>query len=156
VAVRHQLIERPPHQVWAVLADPTLYNDWVVGVAGSKPGRGDWPVTGSDLTYQVVLGPWKGSGRTVVRRAEEPHILELEADSGPLGTARIALEVRPWGEEDSIVVIDEHPLRRAAGSLHNVAIDAFLQVRHRGMLKRLADLVHKTSPRGPERDQPGS
>lgn len=149
MAVRHQLIERSPRQVWATLADPMRYPDWVVGVADSVPGRGDWPATGSDLTYHVVLGPWKGSGRTVVRRAEEPHILELEADSGPLGTARIALEIRPWGEKDSIVVIDEHPLRGAAGALHNVVIDAALQLRHRSMLKRLADLVEQCVPREP-------
>jgi hypothetical protein len=147
MAIRHQLIERSPQQVWAVLADPARYNEWVVGVADSIPGEGDWPVVGAYLTYKVVLGPWKGSGRTVVRRSEAPHVLELEADSGPLGTARIGLEIRPWGEEDSLVVIDEHPLRGAAGSLHNVAVDAFLQVRHRSMLKRLAEVVEKSAPR---------
>jgi hypothetical protein len=150
MAVRHHLIERSPQQVWGVLADPARYDDWVVGVADSTPGRGDWPVVGSDLTYQVVLGPWKGTGRTVVRRSEAPHILELEADSGPLGTARIALEVRPWGGRDSIVVIDEHPLRGAGGSLHNVALDALVQIRHRSMLKRLADVVEKSAERIPD------
>ncbi|MCM2422767.1 SRPBCC family protein [Streptomyces sp. RKAG293] len=153
MAVRQQLIERSRQQVWAVLADPTRYDEWVVGVADSAPGRGDWPAMGADLKYQVVLGPWKGGGRTVVRRSEAPHILELEADSGPLGTARIALEIRPWGRADSIVVVDEHPLRGAAGSLHNVAVDAFLQVRHRTMLKRLAAVVEESAPReqGPAR-----
>src|SRR5947209_7194834 len=120
MAVRHQLIERTPEQVWSVLADPDRYSDWVVGVTDSVPGRGDWPRVGADLTYKVVVGPWTGSGRTVVRRCEPPHVLELEAESGPLGTARIALEVRPWGEKDSIVVVDEHPLRGPGGSLHNV------------------------------------
>jgi hypothetical protein len=145
MAVRHQLIERSPEQVWAVLADQMRYSDWVVGVADSVPGRGAWPALGSDLTYKIVIGPWTGSGRTVVRRCEAPHILELEVESGPLGTARIALEVRPWGSMDSIVVIDEHPLRGAMGSLHNVAVDAFLQLRHRSMLSRLAAVVEKST-----------
>lgn len=156
MAVRHQLIERAPDQVWSVLADPARYEAWVVGVADSEPGDGGWPEVGADLRYQVVLGPWKGSGRTTVRRAEAPRILELEADSGPLGTARIAIEVRPWGEKDSIVVIDEHPLRGAADALHNVVIDAFLQVRHRSMLQRLADLVEKSTPREPGPEQSAS
>ena len=156
MAVRHQLIERSPQQVWDVLAEPTRYPDWVVGVADSVPGRGDWPQVGSDLSYQVVLGPWKGGGRTVVRRSEAPHLLELEADSGVLGTARIALDVRPWGERDSLVVLDEHPLRGAAGSLHNVAVDAFIQVRHRSMLKRLADVVEQSAPRDPGPEHLGS
>ncbi|WP_329139812.1 SRPBCC family protein [Streptomyces sp. NBC_01476] len=149
MAVRHQLIERSPEQVWEVLADRDQYNNWVVGVADSEPGRGDWPDVGSDLTYKVVLGPWTGTGRTVVRRALAPHILELEADSGPLGTARIAVEVRPWGTKDSIAILDEHPLRGAAGSLHNAAIDAFLQVRHRSMLNRLAEVVERSTARTP-------
>jgi hypothetical protein len=146
MAVRHQLIERSPRQVWSVLADPARYNDWVVGVAGSEPGRGQWPEVGSDLVYRVVLGPWESGGRTIVRRVEAPSILELEADSGPLGTARIAVEVRPWGGRDSIVTIDEHPLRGPAGSLHNAALDVFLQVRHRSMLSRLAEVVERSDP----------
>lgn len=156
MAVRHQLIERSPQQVWAVLAELVRYPDWVVGVAGSAPGRGDWPLVGADLSYRVVLGPWKADGRTVVRRSEVPHLLELEADSGALGTARIALEIRPWGEQDSLVVLDEHPLRGAAGSLHNVVADAFIQIRHRSMLKRLANVVERSTPREPETQQPGS
>ncbi|SEG84081.1 Polyketide cyclase / dehydrase and lipid transport [Actinacidiphila yanglinensis] len=150
MAIRHQLIERTPEQVWAVLADPRRYHEWVVGVAGSASSKGEWPRLGADLVYQVALGPWKGHGRTVVRRSEAPHLLELEADSGPFGSARIALEVRPWGEQDSGVIIDEHPLRGAAGSLHNVVVDAFLQLRHRSMLKRLADVVEKRTPRDRE------
>ncbi|BBA95517.1 hypothetical polyketide cyclase/dehydrase [Actinacidiphila reveromycinica] len=146
MARRHQLIERPPGQVWAVLADPARYDDWVVGVTGSAPGRGDWPRVGADLSYEVALGPWKGGGRTVVRRCEEPHVLELEAHSGPLGTARIAVDVRPWGERDSLVTLDEHPLRGTAGTLHNAAFDVFLQLRHRRMLKRLAYTVERSGP----------
>ncbi|MFJ9521016.1 SRPBCC family protein [Kitasatospora sp. NPDC101801] len=150
MAVRHQLINRPPHQVWVVLAEPDRFSDWVVGVAGSTPGRGEWPQVGADLRYQVALGPCKVGGRTVVRRSEAPHLLELEALSGALGTARIAIEIRPWGEEESLVVVDEHPLR-GVGTLHNAAADAFLQVRHRSMLRRLADVVERTTagPDGP-------
>jgi uncharacterized protein YndB with AHSA1/START domain len=156
MAVRHQLIERSPQQVWAVLADPGRYNEWVVGVAGSVPGQGDWPAVGADLDYKVVLGPWTGRGRTVVRRSEAPHLLELEADSGPLGTARIALEIRPWGEEDTLVIIDEHPLRGAAGALHTAVADVFIQLRHRTMLKRLAEAVERSVPREREPEQSAS
>lgn len=151
MAIRHQLIERSPRQVWAVLADPGLFSDWVVGVSDSEPRGGAWPELGAALTYTVSVGPWSGSGRTAVRRAEPPYLLELEADSGPLGTARISIEVRPWGERDSIVVLDEHPLRGSAGALHNVALDALMQLRHRSMLGRLADVVERTT--APERDR---
>ncbi|MEW1614157.1 MULTISPECIES: SRPBCC family protein [unclassified Streptomyces] len=146
MAVRHRLIERPVEAVWAVLADPRRYGDWVVGTSESTPDEGTWPELGAGITYTVQLGWWSARGRTVVRRCEAPHVLELEAESGWLGTARIALKVRRWGR-NTLVIIDEHPLRGPAAKLHNTAIDAFVQLRHRTMLARLAEVVERT-PRG--------
>jgi Polyketide cyclase / dehydrase and lipid transport len=147
MAVRHRLIEGPVADVWAVLADASRYGEWVVGTSESRPRDGVWPEVGSSITYTIRLGRWSASGRTVVRRSEAPGVLELEADSGPLGTARIAVEVRPWGD-DALVVIDEHPLRGPGGLLHNTAVDALIQVRHRRMLARLAELVENAPSRG--------
>ncbi|MFI6080308.1 SRPBCC family protein [Streptomyces sp. NPDC051217] len=140
MAVRHQLIERSVADVWAVLADGSRYGDWVVGTADSRPREGEWPEVGSSITYTIRLGRWSLSGRTIVRRCEAPGVLELEADSGWLGTARIAVEVRPWGD-NALVIVDEHPLRGPGGLLHNTAVDALIQLRHRSMLARLADVV---------------
>ncbi|MFI2782380.1 SRPBCC family protein [Streptomyces sp. ALB3] len=144
MAARNRLIARPVEDVWAVLADSTLYGDWVVGTSGTRPGKGTWPQLGSSITYTVRLGRWSVTGSTVVRRCEAPRTLELEADSGRLGTARIAVEVRPWGE-DSLVIIDEHPLRGPAGALHNSVAEALIQVRHRSMLARLAHVVESAA-----------
>ncbi|GAA4967940.1 hypothetical protein GCM10023238_39840 [Streptomyces heliomycini] len=66
-------------------------------------------------------------------------MLELEAKAGPLGTARIAIEVRPWGDH-CLVIVDEHPLKGAGGAVHNVAVEALIQIRHRTMLARLAKI----------------
>lgn len=145
MAVRHRLIERPPGDVWAVLADGTRYGDWVVGTSDTRPDTGVWPRVGSTIAYTVRLGRWSLSGNTTVRRCEAPGVLELEADSGWLGTARIALDIRPWGEH-TLVILDEHPLRGPGGFLHNAAVDALIQARHRSMLGRLADVVEH-SPR---------
>lgn len=145
MAVRHRLIERPVADVWAVLADGSRYGDWVVGTSESRPEKGAWPEVGSSITYTIRLGRWSASGSTIVRRCEEPGVLELEADSGWLGTARIAVEIRPWGD-NALVVVDEHPLRGPGGLLHNTVVDALIQVRHRSMLARLAGVV-EGSPR---------
>ncbi|MCM2389571.1 SRPBCC family protein [Streptomyces albipurpureus] len=142
MAVRHRLIRSTVDDVWAVLADSTRYGDWVVGTSESRPEDGVWPRVGSSIAYTVRLGRWSVAGSTVVRRCEAPGVLELEADSGRLGTARIALEIRPWGEY-ALVTIDEHPLRGPAGKLHNTVVDALIQLRHRSMLARLADTVEK-------------
>ncbi|MET9698554.1 SRPBCC family protein [Streptomyces sp. NPDC006529] len=147
MAVRHRLIHAAPHEVWDVLADPSSYAAWVVGTSESRVGRGHWPELGSDLEYTVRIGPWKLSGTTAVRRVDAPYELELEVDSGPVGTARVAIEVRPWGTE-SLVIVDEHPLRGLGGALHNAALDALIQLRHRDMLKRLARVVEDRAGAG--------
>ncbi|WP_405652238.1 SRPBCC family protein [Streptomyces sp. RK9] len=145
MAVRHQLIRRPPQALWAVLSDESRFHEWVVGTHSSHPGEGDWPTTGSTLNYTVRLGPKEFEGFTVVRRHEPPRALELEAHSGPLGTARIAFDIRPWGEH-TLVILDEHPLRGMGGALHNSALDALLQLRHRRMLGQLARVVEESAP----------
>jgi hypothetical protein len=143
VAVRHQLIHRPPEALWEVLGDEKRYREWVIGTHSTHPGEGDWPMTGATLRYVVRLGPKSFEGTTVVRRHEPPHALELEAHSGPLGSARIAFDIRPWGEH-TLVVMDEHPLRGMGGLLHNSALDALLHLRHRRLLTRLARVVEGT------------
>ncbi|MFF4263371.1 SRPBCC family protein [Streptomyces virginiae] len=142
MAVRSQLIHRPPQAVWAVLADPTLYGEWVVGPSESTPLDQVWPEVGSRLRYTVRLGPWSTEGVTTVRHRDSGRELELEASFKVLGTARIFLQLRPWGQE-TLVVCDEHPLRGLGGTLHNPAVEVLLQLRHRGMLARLARIVEQ-------------
>ncbi|MER7722083.1 SRPBCC family protein [Streptomyces flaveolus] len=139
MAVRHRLIKTTPQAVWEVLADGTRYADWVVGTSSSSPKRGQWPQVGAAIGYEVCIGPLRLHNETVVRRCEEGTALELEAIAGPLGTARIAIELRPWGEQ-CLVIVDEHPLRGAGGLLHNMGVEAMIQLRHRAMLARLARL----------------
>ncbi|MFF7754712.1 SRPBCC family protein [Streptomyces sp. NPDC007971] len=153
MAVRHQLIRRPPHAVWAVLADPTRYGEWVVGPSTSVPLDQTWPAVGSRLRYTVRLGPWSADGVTTVRHRESGSELELEASFKSLGTARIFLQLRPWGEDETLVICDEHPLRGPGGTLHNAASEAMLQLRHRGMLTRLARLVEQ-DPVGQDHARP--
>ncbi|WP_328492103.1 SRPBCC family protein [Streptomyces sp. NBC_00414] len=150
MAVRHRLIKKSPREVWAVLADGTRYADWVVGTASSYPVRGQWPQVDSAIGYEVRAGFWTLRNESVVRACVEGRELELEAIAGPLGTARIAIELRPWGEY-TLVIIDEHPLQGAGGVMHNVAVEGLIQLRHRAMLKRLADVCEEN---GQGRSQP--
>ncbi len=139
MAVRHRLIRTSPRAVWSVLEDGTRYADWVVGTSSSEPVRGHWPEVGSAIGYEVRFGPLCLTNETVVRRCVPGEALELEAKAGPLGTARIAIELRPWGDH-CLVIVDEHPLRGAGGLVHNVGVEALIQIRHRAMLARLATL----------------
>ncbi|WP_392958282.1 SRPBCC family protein [Streptomyces sp. LN245] len=139
MAVRHRLIRKSPQDVWEVLSDVQRYGDWVVGPSRAEPDEGRWPELGAALRYEIRIGPLTLRNRTVVRRSEPAAVLELEADSGPLGTARIAMELRPWGEH-TLIILDEHPLRGAGGALHNGLLEVAQQIRNRAMLGRLARL----------------
>ncbi|CAL9356374.1 hypothetical protein SUDANB176_00580 [Streptomyces sp. enrichment culture] len=139
MAVRHRLIRTSPQTVWDVLSDGSRYAEWVVGTSSSEPVRGQWPHLGAAIRYEVRVGPLCLANETVVRRCEPGEVLELEAKAGPLGTGRIAIEVRPWGDR-CLVIVDEHPLRGAGGLVHNVAVEALIQLRHRAMLARLAKI----------------
>ncbi|MFE4337537.1 hypothetical protein ACFRQM_52250 [Streptomyces sp. NPDC056831] len=85
--------------LWAVLEDENRYTDWVVGTFDSGPGDGRWREVGSSIKYTARVGPKEFHGHTTVRRLDSPRALELEARGGPLGTARIAFDVRPWGDK---------------------------------------------------------
>ncbi|MFD3437183.1 SRPBCC family protein [Streptomyces sp. NPDC058685] len=146
MAIRHQVIEQSPEAVWAVLENPDLYGEWVVGTTASRPLDDQWPRVDAALEYSVSLGPWSYEGRTTVRRFEPGRWLELEAHSGRLGTARIAIEVRPWGGH-TLVIVDEHPLRGLGGALHTAPLDLLIQLRHRTMLPRLAETVERMTHR---------
>jgi uncharacterized protein YndB with AHSA1/START domain len=139
VAVRHRLIKVSPSAVWAVLADGTRYAEWVVGTSASRPVRGQWPAKNAAIRFLVRLGPLRLVNETIVRYCEEGKRLELEAQAGPLGTARIAIELRPWGDH-CLAIVDEHPLQGAGGRLHNVTFEPLIHLRHRAMLGRLARL----------------
>ncbi|MFH7598728.1 SRPBCC family protein [Streptomyces racemochromogenes] len=136
MAVQHRLVRARPARVWEVLEDGNRYARWVVGTHDSTEAHGRWPQEGSTLRYRVRLGPLHYEGETVVRVNEAPDRLELEAVAGN-SSARIAFEVRPWGS-DTLVVMDEHPLRGRGWSFHHAAVDAVAQVRHRLLLARLA------------------
>jgi uncharacterized protein YndB with AHSA1/START domain len=140
VAVVNVLVRRPPEQVWEVLADGHDYAEWVVGTREIRSVDPDFPAVGTSIDYTVGVGPVHLRGRTTVRHLDPGRQLGLEADAGALGTARIVIDVLDWGE-DTVVVLDEHPLRGPGYRWHNALSDAFLLVRGRPMVHRLARLV---------------
>ncbi|MFI9809110.1 SRPBCC family protein [Streptomyces sp. NPDC052301] len=137
MAVRHRLIKADPATVWDVLADGNRYAEWVVGTGVSRPKRGRWPEEDASIAYEIRFGPFRVGNETVVRECRQGAGLELEILAGFLGTARFSIELRAWGR-DCLVIVDEHPLQGAGAALHNLGVEALIQVRHRSMLARLA------------------
>src|SRR4051794_28524044 len=146
MAIVNTVVSAPPERVWEVLTDGSAYAQWVVGTQEIRAVDDGWPAVGSSIHYTVGVGPLQFRGRTTARVVEPHRRLGLEADASPLGSARIVIELMPWGE-DTVVVIDEHPLRGPAAWLHNPFSDALLELRGRPMVRNLARLVEGRSPR---------
>ena len=145
VAVVSAVVERPPEQVWDVLADGHAYAEWVLGTSEIRSVDEGWPAVGTSIHFTVGRGPLALRGRTTVRQAEPGRRLGLEADAGPLGSARIVIELDPWGE-GTVVVLDEHPLRGPGYWLHSALSEVLLLVRGRPMVTALARLVERRHP----------
>jgi hypothetical protein len=146
MAMVNVLIRRRPDQVWAVLADGSAYDQWVVGTRMIRSVDDGWPALGTAIHYSAGIGPLTLRGTTTVRRLDKQRELGLEADAGLLGSVRIAIELSPWGE-DTLVVVDEHPLRGPAYWLHNPVADSVLLLRGGPMMRNLARLVERRFPR---------
>jgi Polyketide cyclase / dehydrase and lipid transport len=142
VAVVNAVVERLPEQVWDVLADGYAYADWVIGTSAIRAVDDGWPALGSSIHYTVGRGPLALRGRTTVRQLDKGRRLGLEADAGPLGSARIMIELSEWGE-GTVVVIDEHPLRGPVYWLHSAVSETLLLLRGRPMVNQLARVVER-------------
>lgn len=147
MAVLNVLVERSPHEVWNVLSDGWAYAEWVAGTRFIRDVDESWPEVGSKIYFTVGVGPFKLHDATTVQLVEPYTRLELEAHAGRLGTARNSIGLVPWGEDRTIVVLDEHPLAGPGGRWHNIVIELLLRLRNRRMVRLLAQLVERRHPR---------
>ncbi|MEI5007934.1 SRPBCC family protein [Streptomyces sp. PmtA] len=93
-------------------------------MASTRPIDEPWPAVGTAPARTIAVGRWSHEGCTVVRRHEPPpDWLEPEARSGRLGTARVGIGLRTWGEQ-TLVIVDEHPLRGFGGTVHLAPLES--------------------------------
>ena len=77
---------------------------------------------------------------------ESRRRIDLEAYAPPVGSARVAVQLIPWGEE-TLVIFDEHPLRGAGARLHSALLEVGVHLRTRRMLTNLARVVEQRGGR---------
>jgi uncharacterized protein YndB with AHSA1/START domain len=141
MAVMNVLIDRDPRQVWEVLSDGWAYAQWVAGTRHIRDADAHWPEPGAQIHYTFGIGPLTIEDVTTVRHVEPRRRLELEAYAGRLGSARISIELLSWGEDRTVVIIDEHPLTGMGARWHSLPLDAMLRLRNRRMMRSLAKVV---------------
>lgn len=84
-------------RVFAILADPERYAEWVVGASRVRDADSTWPAPGSKLHHSVGVEPVTIDDSTEVIECEAPERLVLLAHLGPLGSFRVELVLRDDG-----------------------------------------------------------
>ncbi|MGH3319119.1 MAG: hypothetical protein ACRDN9_02875 [Streptosporangiaceae bacterium] len=140
MAVRQVLVRGSPDEVWLVLADGYAYAHWVLGTGNIRSVDANWPELGSSIYFTVGQRWLQLQDRTTVRVIEPGRRLELEAHALRLGTARVAIQLIPWGR-DTLVVLDEHPVSGPGSRMHSWVVELLLHLRNRKMLTDLARVV---------------
>jgi uncharacterized protein YndB with AHSA1/START domain len=135
-------IDAPPADVFAVLADPYTYADWVVGCDRIRGVEGDWPEVGAKFHHTVGVGPLKVSDNTKVLEVEHGRRLVLEARARPAGVVEVTFVLTAVGDGTD-VLMEEHPVRGFAHLIHNPLQDGLIFARNHKTLQRLSDVVRK-------------
>jgi uncharacterized protein YndB with AHSA1/START domain len=96
-----------PERVWALLADPYSYAEWVAGTNAVEAADPTWPAQGTWLRHR--FGPWPLQVRdaTSVLACEPPRHLVLHALARPVAEVWVEIWVRPAGDGRCEVTLRE-------------------------------------------------
>lgn len=129
-----------PEDVFAVLADPKAYGDWVVGSKYIRGADDGFPAVGTKFHHTVGFGPIEVKDHSEVVASEPPHRFVLHVKARPFGTAKVELSMVPK-DGGTLIEMREEPLDLASRLIHNKLADLVLHGRNVEALKRLKELA---------------
>ena len=94
-------IDAPPDEVFAVLADPHTYPDWLVGAHEIRSVEGEWPAPGATFHHRVGVWPVHIADSTSILEVDPPRRLVLRARARPTGVARVEFDLGVDGTGES-------------------------------------------------------
>lgn len=127
-----------PQNVWAVLEDAWSYGMWVVGAARIRDVELHWPQVGSKIHHSVGAWPLLISDHTEVEVMVPERLLQLRVKAWPTGEGRVTLTIRPAGEGETEVVMEEEATSGPATLLPKPLQDLMLDQRNKEALLRLS------------------
>lgn len=133
-------IPAPVDDVWAILADPRSYAQWVVGSHHIRGVDGDWPQVGATFHHTQGHGPVKLSDTTTVVECDPPHRLLLEVRIRPFLTGPVDLRLEANGG-GTLITIDERARGGLAGALPQFTTSPLIAIRNTEALRRLSAMA---------------
>lgn len=140
-----RLLHCTPEDVFRVLANGWLYPLWVVGASRMRDVAEEWPREGAELHHSFGSWPALVDDTTVMRVWDPPRHAVLEPHGGPIGIARVTIDVKPRGEA-CVVRLQEEPVTGPTTLLPDVVFDAITRWRNAETLHRLAYLAEGGAP----------
>jgi hypothetical protein len=140
MATNTRMMPIGPEQVWAVLADPSNYGDWVVGAKKVRNSEGNWPSKGATFHHTVGVWPFHIRDETSVLESDQPKSLVLQAKVRPLGFARIELKLSP-SSGGTQVEMTEEPSAPFLARMMRRLFDPVIYLRNGEALRRLESLA---------------
>lgn len=131
-------IAASPERVWRVLADPHVYDEWVLGAQAIREADAAWPEVGAKLHHRTGVGPLTLDDETEVEQSTEPLQLVLLARVRPAGEFRITLDLRP-SAAGTTVLMHEEPVAGVAERVSGTG--PAIHARNAVSLRRLKELV---------------
>jgi carbon monoxide dehydrogenase subunit G len=95
-------VDAPPSAVWAVLADPPTYEEWVVGNKEIRDHDPKWPTAGTEFHHKVGFGPVAVKDKTVSMEAVTP----APRGTPPVPRGRLVMNVRAFPIGHGVVSFD--------------------------------------------------
>jgi uncharacterized protein YndB with AHSA1/START domain len=129
-------------QVWAVLADPEKYSEWVVGAKEARRAEDNWPAKGTHFHHTVGIWPLHIRDQTSVLESVRPRSLVLQAKVRPIGSARIELKLSPSALGTQVAMTEE-PSAPYIARITRRLFDPVIYVRNGEALRRLENLVRE-------------
>ena len=143
-------VDAPPAAVWAVLADPPSYEEWVVGNKAVGDHDPQWPAAGTEFRHKVGVGLLAVKDKTVSLEALSARRLVMNVRALPLGHGIVTFDLTEAGD-GTLVRMEECPAGGPAKPLWPV-LAPLVKLRNAETLrrlKRLAESRHRapTAPR---------
>jgi uncharacterized protein YndB with AHSA1/START domain len=133
-------MDATPEEIFAVLSDGYVYDEWVVGSKRIRAVDPDFPAPGSQFHHTIGAGPVDIKDSSKVLEADPPKRLVLSVRFRPAGTATVELTLEPRDNGKTRVVMKETPESGAVRALALVT-SLMLLVRNELSLWRLRRLV---------------
>ena len=131
-----------PAEVFALLADPTTYPQWLIGASEIRDHDDTWPAVGSKFHHLVGMKPFVLADSTEVIAVEPDRSLTLHVRARPFVSAIAAFTIT-GGPDGSVVCIEEEPAVRTIGNVVRPVFDPVIHLRNHRSLRRLAALLER-------------